>query len=92
MTQRHLDLGSWLVVGVTLLLFIAALFVKGFTHDILLEAGVFLVSVKLIIMAYKNGAATAALNGRLDRLDTTLARIEDRMPMPVLGDTARTRN
>jgi len=31
-----------------------ALFTKGFTHDILLEAGVLLVSVKLIIMAYKN--------------------------------------
>ncbi|MBZ0109286.1 MAG: hypothetical protein K8F52_11525 [Candidatus Scalindua rubra] len=30
-----------------------ALFFTGFTHDILLEAGVFLVSVKLIIMAFK---------------------------------------
>jgi len=38
---------------ITLLLFIAALFVKGFTHDLLLEAGVFLVSVKVIMMAYK---------------------------------------
>jgi hypothetical protein len=30
------------------------LFAKGFTHNLLLEAGVFLVSVKLILMAYKN--------------------------------------
>jgi len=30
------------------------LFTRGFTHNLLLEAGVFLVSVKLILMAYKN--------------------------------------
>ncbi|MBW2193070.1 MAG: hypothetical protein JRF27_04690, partial [Deltaproteobacteria bacterium] len=33
-----------------------ALFAKGFTQDLLLEAGVFLVSVKLIMMAYHNSA------------------------------------
>jgi hypothetical protein len=36
--------------------FVTALFVKGFTHDLLLEAGVLLVSIKLIMMAYKNKA------------------------------------
>jgi len=30
------------------------LFVEGFTHNLLLEAGVLLVSVKLIMMAYRN--------------------------------------
>jgi len=51
--KKHLDLASIIILLITLLLFIAALFVKGFTHDLLLEAGVFLVSVKVIMMAYK---------------------------------------
>ena len=50
---RHLDLGSIIIILVTLVLFVFALFVKGFTQDLLLEAGVFLVSVKLIVMAYR---------------------------------------
>lgn len=51
---RYFDAGSLIVILVTFVLFVLALFVKGFTHDLLLEAGVFLVSVKLIIMAYRN--------------------------------------
>jgi hypothetical protein len=51
--KEHLDLGSIIVIIITLVLFITALFVKGFTHDLLLEAGVFLVSVKVIMMAHK---------------------------------------
>jgi hypothetical protein len=52
--KKHLDLGSIIVILITLVLFIVALFHKGFTHDLLLEAGVFLVSVKVIMMAYAN--------------------------------------
>ena len=51
--NRYLDLGSIIIILITLVLFILALFIKGFTQDLLLEAGVFLVSVKLIMMAYK---------------------------------------
>ena len=52
--KEYLDLGSIVVILITLVLFIAALFFKGLTHDLLLEAGVFLVSVKLIMVAYRN--------------------------------------
>lgn len=52
--MKHFDKGSIIVIVITFILFTAALFVKGLTHDLLLEAGVFLVSVKLIMMAYKN--------------------------------------
>jgi hypothetical protein len=52
--NKHIDIGSSAVIIITCILFIMALFTKGFTHDLLLEAGVFLVSVKLIIMSYKN--------------------------------------
>jgi hypothetical protein len=49
--RKRFDPGSLLVIVITFILFVAALFTKGFTHDLLLEAGVFLVSVKLIIMS-----------------------------------------
>ncbi|MDX2497345.1 MAG: hypothetical protein QNL11_05510 [Desulfobacterales bacterium] len=52
--RKHFDVGSMMVIIVTFVLFTIALFAKGFTHDLLLEAGVFLVSVKLILMAFKN--------------------------------------
>ena len=52
--NNHIDIGSSVVVIITFTLFIVALFTKGFAHDLLLEAGVFLVSLKLIIMSYKN--------------------------------------
>ena len=52
--RDYFDTTSIVVILITLALFITALFYKGFTHDLLLEAGVFLVSVKLILMAYRN--------------------------------------
>ncbi len=42
------------VIFATIVFFVAALFTQGLTHDILFEAGVLLVSVKLIMMAYRN--------------------------------------
>lgn len=66
--NEHMDSGSILVAFVTLLLFVAALFAKGLSHDLFLEAGVFLVSVKIIIMAYKNSVAVGHLDEKLDRI------------------------
>jgi hypothetical protein len=51
---KYFDAGTIFVIIVTGSLFIAALFVKGFTHGLLLEAGVLMVSIKLIMMAYRN--------------------------------------
>jgi hypothetical protein len=56
-------------------LFVAALFTKGLTHDLLLEAGVFLVSVKLIIMAYKSSVTTKALLEELREVRKDLKKI-----------------
>jgi hypothetical protein len=75
-TGTHLDLASWIVVFVTLVLFGTAVFVKGLGHDLLLEAGVFLVSVKLILMAHKSGVSTAHVSERLDELQTMVRRID----------------
>ena len=73
--RKHFDTGSLLVILITFVLFVAALFTKGLTHDLLLEAGVFLVSVKLVIMAYKNGVATEKLLERLDGIQAALQRL-----------------
>jgi hypothetical protein len=75
-SQRHLDVASKAVIVITLSLFVAAVFVKGFGHDLLLEAGVFLVSVKLIMMAYANSQSAAHLDRRLDDVQVALTRLE----------------
>ncbi len=63
---KTLGLGSLAVITITLILFVTALFVKGFTHDLLLEAAIFLVSVKLIILTYKNNQGVESIERKLD--------------------------
>jgi len=48
--KKIFDLGNTLVIATTFMLFVLALFTTGFTKDLLLEAGVFLVSIKIIMM------------------------------------------
>lgn len=80
--RKHFDRGSLLVIVLTLILFAAALFLKGLTHDLVLEAGVFLVSVKLIIMSYKHSIAVDKLYGQLNDIRALLHRLETRLPEP----------
>ena len=75
---KHFDWGSLAVIIITFILFALALFTKGFTHDLLLEAGVFLVSVKLILMAYKNSTSTQQVDSKLDAILAGLDRLEQR--------------
>ena len=74
--RRHFDLGSLTIIAVTFILFVSAVFTEGFTHDVLLEAAIFLVSVKLIIMAYKNIDATDSLHQKLDEIYNKISVIE----------------
>ncbi len=67
-----LDRASLVVIVVTFFLFLLALFAKGLTHDLLLEAGVFLVSVKLILMGYQNRAASDSILEELRRIESVL--------------------
>ena len=39
--MKHFDIGSIIVIAITFVLFVMALISTGFTHDLLLEAGVF---------------------------------------------------
>jgi hypothetical protein len=68
------DPGSLVVIAITLVLFVWALFEKGLTHDLLLEAGVFMVSVKLIIMSYKSSLIAAAIDAKLDDIAAELKK------------------
>jgi hypothetical protein len=61
----YFDPLSIVVIVLTLVLFVIALFVNGFTHDLLQECGVFLVSVKLIMMSHKNGVSARVAEERL---------------------------
>jgi hypothetical protein len=66
---KRMDIWSLIVVLLTFVLFAIALaLVKGFTHDLLLEGGVFLVSAKLIIMAHKSAVHTEMMEERLDQI------------------------
>jgi hypothetical protein len=67
-TRNHFDPWSLVVIILTLVLFLIALFAKGLTHDLLLEAGVFLVSVKLILLGYKNTASNGSVQQKLDEI------------------------
>lgn len=66
--KKYMDFGSVIVMVVTFILFFIALFTKGFTHDLLLEAGVFLVSLKLIMMSYKIGTFVKAIDNDLQKI------------------------
>ncbi|HWZ59357.1 MAG TPA: hypothetical protein VNW46_10320 [Gemmatimonadaceae bacterium] len=77
-SARRLDVASMIVIAVTFVLFAIAVGQKGLTHDLLLEAGVFLVSVKLILMSAKMSAATDRTQQRLDALQAAIDRLAAR--------------
>jgi hypothetical protein len=66
--MKYLDFWSAVVIVITFILFTAALFFTGLTHDLLLEAGVFLVSVKLIMMAHNNSKNSGKLEAELQEI------------------------
>ena len=70
--MKHFDIGSIIVTAITFVLFAMALFFTGLTHDILLEAGVFLVSVKIIIMAYKASVSSENILRELKKIKKIL--------------------
>jgi hypothetical protein len=68
--REHFDAGSLLVMAITFALSAMSLCTAGFTHDILLDAGVFLVSVALLCSRSRE-------RGHLDdRLDHAWTRLQ----------------
>jgi len=76
---KHFDFGSIAVIVVTFILFALALFFTGFTHDLLLEAGVFLVSVKLIMMGYKASKSAAKIENELQEIKELIKKRNERI-------------
>lgn len=74
--KDYFDIPSIVVIIVTLVLFIMALFYKGMTHELLLEAGIFLVSVKLIMMSYKNSVFINDLQNELREIKESIRHPE----------------
>ena len=70
--MKYFDPGIIIVIVITVLLFTVALFVKGFTNALLLEAGVLLVSIKLIMMAYRNSINYSDLKKDLNEIKRLL--------------------
>ncbi|MBP7181108.1 MAG: hypothetical protein BWZ06_00457 [Bacteroidetes bacterium ADurb.BinA261] len=70
--RKYLSTIDLIVIIVTFLLFTIALFVKGLTHDILVEAGVLLVSIKIIVMNYRITVLNKAILEKLDEIRETI--------------------
>jgi hypothetical protein len=76
--SENVDNGSIVIIVVTFVLFAAALVTKGFTHDLLLESGVFLVSVKLILMTRSNSVSNHAIRDELHVIRALLSKEENK--------------
>ena len=76
--KKYLSTADLLVIIVTFILFTIALFTKGFTHDLLLEAGVLLVSIKIIMMNYKNTILNNSIMNELDEIKQILMEKENK--------------
>jgi hypothetical protein len=66
--QKYIDWASTLTLVVTIVLFAIAAFETGFTHDLLQEAGVLLISAKLVLASYQAKITNASIEKKLDEL------------------------
>lgn len=70
--ERKFDLGNTIIIVITFLLFTIALFSTGFTKDLLLESGVFLVSIKIIRMSSANKDSNKEIIKKLNEINEKL--------------------
>jgi len=67
-TKKNFPFANILIIALTFILFAIALFVTGFTKDLLLEVGVLLVSIKIIVMAAATRDTNKEIIGKLDEI------------------------
>jgi len=70
--KTNFDLANAITIGLTFILFVTALFVTGFTKDLLLEAGVLLVSIKIITMAAETKNTNKEIIKKLNEINEKL--------------------
>ena len=76
--KKHLSNTDFTIILVTIILFVVALFVKGFSKELLLEIGILLVSIKLILMNHKNAVANQRILEELNQVQKQLAQFDDK--------------
>ena len=74
--SKSSDPWATIIIVLTFGLFGLSVFLTGFTHTLLLEIGVLLVSVKLIRMAQKNDETETRIEQHLLRIKEQLERLE----------------
>ncbi len=72
--KKWLDIASQLTLALTVVLFAVAAVEHGFTHDLLLEAAVFLISLKLVISGQKIETMIRGLQEKLDSIERKAPR------------------
>lgn len=70
--NKWLDIASTLTLLVTVILFGLAASVHGLTHDLLLEAAIFVISVKLVLSNHKNENYLKSIETKLDSVEKKL--------------------
>lgn len=86
------DPAAIVVIVLTVALFALALFLKGFTRELLLEAGIFLVSAKLILMAKNHADTEKRVEQQLAEIKSLLESLTQRsealvlLPVSVSGE------
>jgi c-di-AMP phosphodiesterase-like protein len=70
--KKNFDLANVITIALTIILFVIALFATGFTKDLLLEAGVLLVSVKIILMSAANRDSNKEIINKLNEINEKL--------------------
>jgi hypothetical protein len=76
--KKLIESGNTIIIVITFILFIVALLTTGMTKDILLEAGVFLVSVKIIIMSSSNRKSINELKEKLNEIIDKLNQLNNK--------------
>ena len=76
--KKHISVTDLIVIITTAVLFILALFMKGLTKELLLEAGVLLVSAKLILMNYKTSSVNERILKKLDQINQQLSESDNK--------------
>jgi hypothetical protein len=78
--MKKIDKANAITIALTFILFTIALFATGFTKDLLLEAGVLLVSVKIILMGSANRDANKEIIKKLNEINEKLQDVKSFEP------------
>ena len=76
--KKYFSVADTVVILTTFVLFTAAVFTRGITHYLFLEAGVLLVSIKIIMMNYKNYLATSNIIKEMEEIKKMIVEKENK--------------